>query len=154
MNLSNNFTLAELTKSQTATRKGIDNSPTSDVIVNNLRLLASNILQPVRDNFKVPFTPSSGYRSPSLNEAIGGSATSQHSKGQAVDIEVPTIANMELAQWIVGNLTFDQLILEYYKIDDPSADWVHVSYVDENSETNRHEVLSFDGKTYKKGLVV
>lgn len=153
MNLSNNFTLAELCKSQTALRRGIDNFTTSESIIENLLQLAVNILQPIRNHYNVPYTPSSGYRSEALNIAIGGSKTSQHSKGQAADIEVPTVANAELAKWIVGNLTFDQLILEYYKIDDPSAGWVHVSYVDGNSDTNRHEVLSFDGKKYKKGLI-
>lgn len=154
MNLSNNFTLAELCKSQTALRRGIDNFTTSESIIENLLQLAVNILQPIRNHYNVPYTPSSGYRSEALNIAIGGSKTSQHSKGQAADIEVPTVANAELAKWIVGNLTFDQLILEYYKIDDPSAGWVHVSYVDGNSDTNRHEVLSFDGKKYKKGLII
>lgn len=153
MNLSNNFTLAELCKSQTALRRGIDNFTTSESIIENLLQLAVNILQPIRNHYNVPYTPSSGYRSEALNIAIGGSKTSQHSKGQAADIEVPTVANAELAKWIVGNLTFDQLILEYYKINDPSAGWVHVSYVDGNSDTNRHEVLSFDGKKYEKGLV-
>tara|TARA_R110002020_G_scaffold297278_4_gene513090 strand:- start:806 stop:1270 length:465 start_codon:yes stop_codon:yes gene_type:complete len=154
MQLTNNFTLQELCKSQTATRKGIDNSPVDEQIINNLKLLAANILQPVRDNFALPFTPSSGYRSPALNEAIGGSATSQHSKGQAADIEVPTIPNIDLAKWIVGELKFDQLILEFYKEDDPTAGWIHVSYVDLNIATNRHEVLSYDGKSYQKGLVL
>tara|TARA_R100000935_G_scaffold47927_1_gene72182 strand:+ start:1130 stop:1594 length:465 start_codon:yes stop_codon:yes gene_type:complete len=153
MNLSPNFSLRELCKSQTATRKGLNNVPDASwekPIVENLVELAGNILQPIRENYNIPFTPSSGYRSPALNDAIGGSKTSQHSLGQAVDIEVPTVDNATLAQWIIDNLIFDQLILEFYKKGEPNSGWVHVSY---KNEGNRKEILTFDGKSYQKGLL-
>lgn len=154
MNLSPNFSLKELCKSQTAARKGLNNVPDASWekhIVENLVELAGNILQPIRENFNIPFTPSSGYRSPALNDAIGGSKTSQHSVGQAVDIEVPTVDNATLAQWIIDNLDYDQLILEFYKKGEPTSGWVHVSY---KNEGNRKEILTFDGKSYQKGLIV
>ena len=154
MNLSPNFSLKELCKSQTAARKGLNNVPDASWekhIVENLVELAGNILQPIRENFNIPFTPSSGYRSPALNDAIGGSKTSQHSLGQAVDIEVPTVDNATLAQWIIDNLIFDQLILEFYKKGEPTSGWVHVSY---KNEGNRKQILTYDGKSYQKGLIV
>lgn len=154
MNLSPNFSLKELCKSQTAARKGLNNVPDASWekhIVENLVELAGNILQPIRENFNIPFTPSSGYRSPALNDAIGGSKTSQHSLGEAVDIEVPTVDNATLAQWIIDNLIFDQLILEFYKKGEPTSGWVHVSY---KNEGNRKQILTYDGKSYQKGLIV
>ena len=128
MRLSPNFTLAELTKSQTALRKGIDNTPTQDEI-EKLQLLVDNVLQRVRDHFGRPVTINSGFRCLKLNRAIGSKDNSQHRKGEAADIEVPGVSNLELAEWIRDNLTFDQLILEFYSEDDPAAGWVHVSYV-------------------------
>jgi hypothetical protein len=113
----------------------------------NLTALCKNVLQPIRDNFGIPFTPNSGYRSPELNTKIGGSKTSQHCKGQAVDIEVPTMSNLELANWCSAMLEFDQIILEFYKEGEPSSGWVHISY---NVENNRKKYLSFDGKQYKE----
>ena len=150
MKLSRNFSLNELTKSQTATRLGIDNTPNDDEVA-SLEALCKAILQPVRDHYAVPFAPSSGYRSVELCKAIGSSAKSQHAKGEAADFEVPGIDNYDLACWIRDNLTFDQLILEFYKSGDPSSGWVHCSYKDKGS--NRHECLTFNGKEYKKGLV-
>jgi len=147
MKLSPNFTLAEFCKSQTATRNNIDNIPTDETIRNNIIAVATNILQPIRNNFEIPFSPNSGYRSPELNEKIGGSKTSQHCKGQAVDIEVPTISNLELANWCSVMLNFDQIILEYYKEGEPSSGWIHISY---NLENNRKKYLTFDGKQYKE----
>ena len=114
MQLSTNFSLAEAVKSQTALRCGIDNTPGPQEIA-CLRLVAENLLQPVRNHFAIAFTPSSWYRSVALCEAIGSKATSQHAKGQAADFEVPTVANLALAQWIAANLDFDQLILEHWK---------------------------------------
>lgn len=149
MKLSENFSLEELCKSSTATRLGIDNTPYDEDIIENLRYVANNILQPVRNKFGIPFTPNSGYRSPLLNEAIKGSSKSQHSKGEAVDIELPTIDNSVLAHWIAINLEFDQLILEFYKIGEPKSGWVHVSCI---KEGNRKEILTFDGKNYSVGL--
>jgi len=126
MKLSNNFTLAELTKSQTAVRKGIRNEPSTDHI-NNLIHLAKTILQPVREHFGKPVTISSGYRSPELCEAIGSSAKSQHAQGEAADFEIHGVDNKELAAWIAANTEFDQLILEFYVENDPGSGWVHCS---------------------------
>ena len=113
MLLSANFSLMEATKSQTALRKGIDNTPDAEQIA-CLKLVATHILQPVRDFFRTPFAPSSWYRSIALCEAIGSSARSQHARGQAVDFEVPGVSNLNLAYWIDENLDYDQLILEYW----------------------------------------
>ena len=150
--LSENFTLSEFTKSQTAERKGIDNTPGEEHL-EAAKHLFSNVVQKVRDNFGVTVI-NSGYRGPELNEAIGGSERSQHSKAEAVDIECPGTANYDVAAWIQDNLDFDQLILEFYKPGIPDSGWVHVSY---KSEGNRKSVLTAmkeDGKTvYKPGLI-
>lgn len=147
MKLSENFSLAELTKSQTAERKGIDNIPHATAR-ENLVKLCENILQPVRDHYGIPFTPSSGYRSPELCLAVGSTIKSQHAKGQAADFEVPGISNMELAEWIQDNLEFDQLILECYT--GGNTGWVHCSYVHEP----RKDVLTYDrANGYRKGLI-
>jgi len=140
MNLSKNFTVAELIKSNTASRLGIDNTPSADVL-NNLQVLAFKVLQPVRDHFDAPITVSSGYRSPKLNKAVKGSKTSQHVTGQAADIEIYNVPNEELFNWIKDNLQFDQLILEFYNPADPSSGWVHVSY---NEQDNRNMYFSID----------
>ncbi len=113
MRLSENFTLRELTKSQTAERKGIPNEPSKEEI-ENLRALCKNVLQPVRDNYRVPITPSSGYRSPSLNTAIGSRCSCEHVTGQAVDFEVAGYNDKVLGRCIVDILVFDQLILAHY----------------------------------------
>ena len=146
MQLSENFSLLELTKSQTAERKGIDNTPSPEH-QENLKLLCTHILQPVRDHFERVVSVSSGYRSPELCEAIGSKITSQHAKGQAADFEIYGLSNQELANWIRENLDYDQLILEYWKEEDPNSGWVHCSY---NSEGNRKEYLRAyknEGKT-------
>lgn len=153
MRLSKNFTLAEFTKSQTAERKGIDNTPNEEHL-ENAKELFENVVQKVRDNFG-PTVLNSGYRGPELNKAVGGSATSQHCHGQAADIEVPGVANADLAEWIKENCDFDQLILEFYTIGVPDSGWVHVSYKSDGS--NRKSILTAmreNGKTvYKQGLV-
>mgnify|MGYP005703710961 CR=1 FL=1 len=128
MNLSNNFTLAELTKSQTAVRKNINNEP-GTAEIENLIHLAKTVLQPVREHFGKPVMISSGYRSPELCEAIGSSAKSQHAKGEAADFEIPGVDNMQLATWINKNTVFDQLILEFYEPGDPNSGWVHLSLI-------------------------
>ena len=110
MNLSENFSLAELVKSQTAVRKNIKNEPGTEEI-ENLIHLAKTVLQPVREHFGKPVMISSGYRSPELCEAIGSSAKSQHAKGEAADFEIHGVDNKELASWISKNCDFDQLIL-------------------------------------------
>jgi hypothetical protein len=137
MNLSNSFTLNELTKSQEATRLGIDNTPNEEHIL-NLKLLCENILQPIRDYYGMPVSVSSGYRSARLCEAIGSSSKSQHTKGQAADFEIFGIANKDLADFIVKNLDYDQCILEFWKENEPNSGWVHCSY---NSSGNRAQFL-------------
>jgi zinc D-Ala-D-Ala carboxypeptidase len=150
MQLTNNFTLAELCKSQTALRKGIDNLPKDPDTVAKMQTLAEEILQPVRDKFG-PTVINSGYRCKKLNTAIGGSKKSQHCFGEAADIEVPTISNRDLAEWIKNNLDFDQLILEFYNGKDPSSGWVHVSY--KNKDDNRKQVLTINKQGTFQGLI-
>ena len=148
MKLSGHFSLAELTKSQTATRKGIDNKPTLEHI-ENLTGLCVQILEPTRRNFGKPMVITSGYRSEELCEAIGSRTTSQHAKGEAADFEMFGIDNKELAKYIKNNLVFDQLILEFYNPDDPSSGWVHCSY---SKEENRKQSLLYNGKDYTEWL--
>lgn len=138
MKLSENFTLTEFTKSQTALRLGIDNTPEGEHL-EAAKALFENVVQKVRDEFG-PTTINSGYRGPALNEAVGGSSKSQHCKGQAVDIEVPGVANYDIAKWIEDNLEWDQLILEFAQKGIPDAGWVHVSYKADGS--NRKSVLT------------
>ena len=128
MNLTENFSLNELTKSQTAERKGIDNTPSTEH-QENLKSLCEMILQPIRDHFGQVVSVSSGYRSPELCVAIGSSTQSQHAKGQASDFEIFGVSNKELADYIDQNLDYDQLILEYWKgEDEPNSGWVHCSF--------------------------
>jgi hypothetical protein len=127
MNLSRNFSLQELTKSDTAIRKGIDNEPNADQI-DKLKMLCEKILQPVRDHFgRVKVT--SGYRSPELCVAIGSSLNSQHAKAEAADFEVVGVDNAEVADWVKMNCETDQLILEFYTPGEPNSGWIHASYV-------------------------
>tara|TARA_R100000995_G_scaffold33319_1_gene14989 strand:- start:939 stop:1394 length:456 start_codon:yes stop_codon:yes gene_type:complete len=147
MRLSKHFTLQELIKSSTAERRGIKNVP-ERAEIESLRLVCDNILEPVRQHFEVPMAPSSGYRCLELNRAIGSGDTSQHVKGQAVDFEIPGLANQVLANWIMENVDYDQLILEFYRQEDPNSGWVHCSY--DNKEENRKESLRFDGKNWEK----
>ncbi len=128
MLLSPHFSLQELTKSQTATRLGIVNQPCPREL-EALKLVCTQILEPVRAEFRVPISPSSGYRCPALNAAIGGSANSQHCQGAAVDFEITGLSQLSLVRWIQSNLTYDQLILEFPLPNDVNAGWVHVSRV-------------------------
>ena len=141
MKLTANFSLLELTKSQTAERKGIDNTPSAEH-QENLRLLCEAVLQPIRDHFSRVVTISSGYRSPELCTAIGSKITSQHAKGEAADFEIFGVSNKELADYINENLDYDQLILEFWNESDPNSGWVHCSYSEGN---NRKQYL----KAYK-----
>ena len=127
MKLSNNLSLAEMTKSSTAQRRGIDNMPTPEHM-ENMKVLAAKIFQPIREHFNRPILISSGYRSKALNDAIGGSQTSQHSIGEAIDIDMDgtTLSNTDVFNYIKDNLDFDQLIWEFG--NDEKPDWVHVSY--------------------------
>ena len=152
MRLSPNFTLAELIKSQTAERKSINNNPNEDNI-ENLQRLCNEILQPVRNYYGKVVSVSSGFRSPELCEAIGSSKTSQHASGQAADFEIYGVSNKKLADYIADNLDFDQLILEYWKPEEPNSGWVHCSY--KGADSNRKEYLraikGSDGRTsYQK----
>ena len=154
MKLSANFSLAEMTKSQTATRKGIRNVPSTEHI-ENLIHLAETVLQPVRDHFGKPVAISSGYRSPELCEAIGSSSKSQHAKGEAADFEIPGVDNMQLATWINKNTNFDQLILEFYEPGDPNSGWVHCSAVKEGSRAQVLKASKVEGRTkYENKLLL
>jgi uncharacterized protein YcbK (DUF882 family) len=153
MNLTANFTLAEMIKSETALRHDMDNTP-GEAEIANLKALAENVLQPVRDHFGKGVKVNSGFRHPEVNAKVGGSKTSDHCQGQAADIEIPGVPNADLAQWIVDNLDFRQVILEFYTPGVPDSGWVHVSYV---ASDNKKQVLTAtkkDGKTvYLPGLV-
>ena len=148
MQLSKHFKLEEFTKSMTATRKGIDNTPGAGDN-KNLENVCYEILEPVRAKFDKPVTVTSGYRSEALCEAIG-SKTSQQMQGQAVDFEITGVPNIQVAYWLQNNVDFDQLILEFYNPDDPAGGWVHVSYNEKGS--NRKQVLTYDGKKFENGL--
>ena len=153
MKLSENFSLAEMTKSQTATRKGIDNKPSTEHI-ENLIHLAETVLQPVRDHFGKPVAISSGYRSPALCEAIGSSAKSQHAKGEAADFEIGGVDNKELATWISKNTTFDQLILEFYDEGDPNSGWVHCSAVTGEPRKQVLRASKVEGRTKYENIIL
>jgi len=152
--LSKNFWLSELIKSSTAERKGIDNTPTTEHLV-NLTVITQQILQPVREHFGV-ITVNSGYRGPKLNTAIGGSKSSQHMNGEAVDFEQLGTPNPTVAKWITENLVWDQIILEFYKKGEPNSGWIHCSY--KKNGQNRKKIttaLVQNGKTaYKNGFVI
>ena len=151
MKLSDNFSLIEFTKSQTAERKGIENTP-NEIHTIAMEALCHNILERVRSAFGKPVMINSGYRSPALCEAIGSKSTSQHCNGEAADIEIYGVSNYDLAKYIENNLNFDQLILECWDGVEPNSGWVHVSYVGDT--TNRKDVLTYtkaDG--YTKGIV-
>jgi hypothetical protein len=158
MRLSANFTLGEMLKSQTAARHGIDNTPYEDE-VDNMIALAENVLQPVRDHFGRSVNVNSGFRCLELNRKLGSSDRSQHTKGEAADIEIYGVSNYELAEWIKDNLVFDQLILEFwYDPDDeeknpdgdPNMGWVHVSYT--QHDENRQQVLTINKHGTFSGL--
>lgn len=153
MKLTENFTLSELTKSETALRHGLDNTP-GDIEIANLKALAENVLQPVRNHFKRGVKVNSGFRHPEVNAAVGGSKTSDHCRGQAADIEIPGVANADLAQWIADNLEFRQLILEFYTPGVPDSGWVHVSWVEGDNKKQVMTAMRENGKTvYKPGLI-
>ena len=145
MKLSDNLTLKEVVHSSTAIKHGIDNSPTTEHL-ENLKALATDVFQPIREHFGKPIYVSSGYRSYALNERIGGSTMSQHSKGQALDLDADVfggLTNAQLFAYIEEWITYDQLIWEFG--DNKNPDWVHVSYKKEGK--NRGQKLV----AYKKG---
>ena len=157
--LTKNFTLAELTKSQTAARKGLDNTPTPQV-EKNLRSLAETILQPLREKIAKPIVINSGYRSPSVNAAVGGSATSAHRFGHAVDLVVPSYAGgdvKKLCQYVVkflkdNNIAFDQVIYEFGSSANPTQGWVHIGIKSGNNK-QRGQVITINRNGTFNGIV-
>lgn len=138
MRLSAHFTLGELCFSQTAVRHGINNLPSTDTVIANLRALCIRVLEPVRVHYGVAITPSSGYRGPVLNKLVKGSTSSQHMAGEAVDFVVPGVSVPAVCDYIKANLDFDQLIQEYYNPKNGSG-WVHCSY--RRAGANRKQFL-------------
>jgi zinc D-Ala-D-Ala carboxypeptidase len=153
MQLTSNFSLAELVKSETALRHDMDNTP-GGTEIENLKQLCEQVLQPVRNHFQTGVKVNSGFRHPEVNAKVGGSKTSDHCKGQAADIEIPGIPNADLAIWIMDNLQYTQLILEFYTPGIPDSGWVHVSYDPANLKKQNLTAVKKDGKTvYLPGLV-
>lgn len=150
--LTKNFSLAEMVKSETALRHDIDNTP-NEAQIANLKVLAEQVLQPIRDHYAKGVKVSSGYRSPDVNAKVGGSRTSDHCNGMAADIEIPGVPNHELAEWIKANLSYTQLILEFYTRGIPDSGWVHVSYDPANLKKQDLTAVKENGKTvYLPGL--
>jgi len=152
MKISEHLDLSELTRSESAKRVGISNMPTPEHI-KNLKLLAEKVFEPIRNYFGNPIRISSGYRSKELNAKIGGANTSQHSSGEAIDIDMDgtDITNKEIFNYIKDNLSFDQLIWEFGTDNNP--DWVHVSY--ESIGKQRKQILKAtkqNGKTYYSNI--
>jgi len=155
MMVSDHVSLEELTKSQTGGRLGINNTP-SPIKIEALKAVCENVVEKVRAHYGQPVFINSGYRGPALNKAVGGAASSQHCKGEAVDMEIPGVPNGDLAIWVRDNLDFDQLILECYKAGVPTSGWVHCSY--KAGGKNRKDVLTASvvksKMTYSKGINV
>ena len=151
MQMSRNFSLSELIKSDTAIRFDINNNPNSGQI-EKLKLLCENILQPVRDHFgRVKVT--SGFRSPELCVAIGSSVNSQHAKAEAADFEVIGVDNCELADWIHRELDWDQLILEFYTPGEPNSGWIHCSVTEGMDRKQFLHAYRLEGKTKYKPII-
>lgn len=144
MRLSKHFTLQEMVVSQTASRRGIDNTPGPKEIA-ALKLLCQEVLESVREHCDRPVIVTSGYRSPTLNSRIGGSRTSQHCQGEAADFTVPGVSNYELCKWMERKLNYDQLIYEYGE-----SGWIHVSY---QVPYRNMELTKQRGKRYKSGII-
>lgn len=148
MRISTHLDLVEVTRSETAKRKGISNMPTPEHLQNFIKL-AENIFEPIRNHFGVPIHISSGYRSKALNTAIGGSLTSQHCTGEAIDLDMDgsssDVTNKMIFDFIKDNLNFDQLIFEFGTKDKP--DWVHVSF--KTNGKQRKQVLRATKKASK-----
>jgi hypothetical protein len=140
MKISEHLDLSEVTRSDSAKRKGINNEPTAEHL-ENFKKLAENVFEPIRNHFGFPIHISSGYRSKALNTAIGGSLTSQHCKGEAIDIDMDGssngITNKMVFDYIKANIKFDQMIWEFG--NDTNPDWVHVSY--SSSGKQRGQIL-------------
>ena len=152
MKFTANITLDELTKSQTAERKGINNNPSPQQI-ENLKALAVNILQPIRSHFDKPLIISSGFRCAQLCIEIGSKITSQHVADDdcaAADFEIPGVDNRELAIWIKNELEFDQLILEFYRDNEPTSGWIHFSYSTNHNRNQSLRAMRENGKVVYK----
>jgi hypothetical protein len=142
-----------MTKSETALRHNMDNTP-GEAEIANLKVLCEQILQPVREHYGKGVKVNSGFRHPDVNAAVGGSKTSDHCRGQAADIEIPGVPNHELAEYIAKNFKFTQVILEFYTQGIPDSGWVHVSYDAANLKGQTLTAVKKDGKTvYLPGLV-
>jgi hypothetical protein len=148
MKISTHLNLAEVTRSDSAKRHGIDNTPTAEHL-ENFKLLAEKVFEPIRLHFKTPIFISSGYRSKALNDFIGGSASSQHCKGQAIDIDMDGskggVTNKMVFDFIVSRLDFDQCIHEFGT--DANPDWVHVSYSKTGNRKQKLKAVRVGGKT-------
>tara|TARA_R110001583_G_scaffold116044_2_gene266653 strand:- start:318 stop:773 length:456 start_codon:yes stop_codon:yes gene_type:complete len=146
MKLTDNFSLKEMTQSQTALKNNIDNEPNAEQI-ENLKQLCQTILQPIRDDFQLPIKITSGFRSPELCEIIGSKSTSQHCANEcaAADFEIPGVDNKKVFKHIIENLPYDQIILEYYDDSDINSGWIHVSW----SPNPRGQALIKDKEGYK-----
>jgi hypothetical protein len=148
MKISTHLNLAEVTRSDSAKRHGIDNTPTAEHL-ENFKLLAEKVFEPIRLHFKEPIFISSGYRSKALNDFIGGSASSQHCKGQAIDIDMDGskngVTNKMVFDFIVSRLDFDQLIWEFGT--DANPDWVHVSFMKSGNRKQKLKAIRTNGKT-------
>ena len=148
MQITPNFSLAELTR----TSRPYSNQP-GEAEIARLRTLCVRVLEPLRAHFGRPVLINSAYRSQKVNRAVGGSATSQHLRGEAADVEIPGISNLEVAQYIRDNLPFDQLILEAYRPGVPGSGWVHVSYREGRLRRSVLTMtLSGKGAVYSQGL--
>jgi zinc D-Ala-D-Ala carboxypeptidase len=143
MKLTENFSLHEMTQSAIAAKRGLSNNPTPEHL-ENLKLLCEKVLEPVRELMKCPIKITSGYRSGQLNSYIGGSASSQHMFGQAVDIDLGE-KNAELYNAILSNLEFDQMIWEFGS--DKNPDWVHISYSETKNRKQCLKAVKQNGKT-------
>jgi hypothetical protein len=148
MKISPHLNLAEITRSDTAKRHGIDNTPTAEHL-ENFKLLADKVFEPIREHFGVPIFISSGYRSKALNDFIKGSLSSQHCKGQAIDIDMDgsngEVTNRMVFDYIKNKLDFDQLIWEFGT--DFNPDWVHVSFVKTGNRKQKLKAIRTSGKT-------
>lgn len=148
MQLSPHFALSEMTVSQTASRKGLPNQPGLAQVA-ALKLLCLNVLEPVRAHFDRPVIVTSGYRSPAVNKACGGAASSQHCLGEAADFTVPGVRNIDLAQWLMRNLKYDQLIYEFGE-----SGWIHCSWRDGRLRNEELTARRIGGHTkYLPGLL-
>ena len=140
MKLTKNFSLNEFISSETALRRGIDNTPSAEVLA-NLKALCENIMQPLRDWYGKPINITSGYRSPALNRAIKGAANSDHMKGQAVDFTLPKEDYPKVFEWLRNNVNYTQIIDEF------GFSWIHISYDAKNLKKQALKAVKQNGKT-------